>query len=138
MPDTLVEWSDDFLVGNAQIDEQHRELVRITNDFWAGCQTGGIIAKVSFLNTIQGAVHYMKTHFAAEEAIMQRAGYPGYGDHKKQHENFVAEVLRQANRFEEEDNPNPGKFSEFLMDWIVGHIARSDKQYIPFIAGLEG
>jgi hemerythrin len=138
MPDTLVDWNDDFSVGNLQIDAQHKELVKMTNDFYAGCQQGGIIAKVHFMKTIQKALQYIKTHFATEEEIMERVRYPEYEVHKRQHEDFIAEVRGQIAVFETEDNPNPSGFVQYLMNWVLQHIADSDKKYVPYIARLDG
>jgi hemerythrin len=133
MADELVAWDDCFLVGNEKIDAQHKELVRMTNEFYAGVQMGGIVAKVFFMKTIQGAVQYIKTHFATEEEVIQNAEYPLFEEHKKQHEDFVAEVGRQIQIFETEDHPDPAGFVKFLMDWVTQHIANSDKKFAPYI-----
>ena len=136
MADELVTWNDTYLVGNEQIDEQHKGLVKMTNEFYAGVQMGGLMAKVFFMKTIQGAVQYVKTHFATEEEIMQKAAYPLFSEHKKQHEDFVAEVAQQVHLYEKEDNPDPAGFVKYLMDWVLQHIAESDKKYMPYIAKL--
>jgi hemerythrin len=138
MANELVAWSDDFSVGNAVIDFQHKELVRMTNEFYSGCRMGGCLAKVYFMKTIQGAVHYVRTHFATEEEIMQKAAYPGYVEHKKMHDAFVKEVGQQIALFENEDNPDPAGFVKYLMDWVLRHIAVADKKYMPYIAKLDG
>jgi hemerythrin len=137
MADELVAWSDDFLVHNEVIDAQHKELVRMTNEFYAGVQMGGVVAKVFFMKTIQGAVLYVKTHFSTEEDYMLRAGYPDFEAHKKQHENFVDYVSAQIQILEKEDNPDPAAFVKYLMDWVLQHIAESDKKYMPYIAKLQ-
>ena len=137
MADELVAWSDDFSVGNEVIDAQHKELVMLTNEFYAGCQMGGMMAKVYFMKTIQGAVLYVKTNFSTEEEIMQKAGYPEFDAHKRQHEDFVAEVTQQVQMFEKEDNPDPAEFVKYLMNWVLQHIAASDKKYVPYIAKLN-
>jgi hemerythrin len=137
MANELVAWSDDFLVGNATIDFQHKELVRMTNEFYAGCQMGGVMAKVYFMKTIQGAVHYVRTHFSTEEELMQKAAYPGYDTHKKMHDDFVHKVTQQIQLFEKEDNPDPAGFVKYLMDWVLQHIADADKKYMPYIAKLN-
>jgi hemerythrin len=136
MVNVLVEWSDDFSAGNRQIDQQHKELVRMTNDLYAGCQMGGVMAKVYLLKSIQGAVHYVRTHFSTEEDIMVKADYPGFAEHKQQHDDFVAEVSVQIRKFEKDDNPDPAGFVKYLMDWIMQHIAVSDKGYVPYIARM--
>jgi hemerythrin len=95
------------------------------------------MAKVFFMKTIQGAVHYVRTHFTTEEELMQKADYPGFAAHKKQHEDFIATVTGQVQVLEKEDNPDPAGFVKYLMNWVLQHIAESDKKYIPYIARLE-
>ena len=136
MANELVTWSDEFSVNNKTIDAQHQELVRMTNEFYAGCQMGGVMAKVYFLKTIQGAVNYVKTHFATEEEFMQKANYPEYEEHKKQHEDFVAQVIKAVKEFESGDTA-PAAMANFLKNWLLEHIAKSDKQYAPYIAKLN-
>ena len=136
MANELVTWTDDFTVNNVIIDGQHKELVRLTNEFYAGVQMGGVMAKVYFLQTIKGAVNYVKTHFVTEEEIMQKVDFPLYDEHKKEHEDFINAVTKQVNVFENEDNPDPAGFVKYLMNWVLKHIADSDKKYVPYIGKL--
>ncbi|GHV68598.1 hemerythrin [Spirochaetia bacterium] len=129
----VVEWDEKFSVKNSVIDKQHRELIKMTNELYAGCRRGGITERVTFMKTIQGAVNYAKVHFSVEEDLMRRANYPDYAAHKKEHEKFVAEVLREIKEFEKNQNFNTENFARFLLQWILNHIAVSDKQYIPFL-----
>ena len=137
MADELISWDDKYLVGNSTIDTQHRELVMMTNDFYSGVQIGGVMAKVYFLQTIKGALNYVKTHFADEERMMQKAEYPHFDEHKGQHESFIGEVTRQVRDFEKSDNPDPAGFVRFLMNWILNHIAESDKKYSPYLEKIK-
>ena len=133
MANELVTWDDSFLIGDEKIDGQHKELVRMTNEFYSGVQMGGVVAKVFFMKTIQGAVQYVKTHFATEEEFMQKVNYPQAEEHRMQHENFVTQVAQQVQVLEKEDNPDPAGFVKYLMDWVLNHIAESDKKYAPYI-----
>jgi len=137
MANELVTWSDDFLVHNAAIDEQHKSLVKMANEFYANCQKGGILARVYFFETIKGTLRYVKTHFSTEEDIMKKANYPEYEEHKKQHEDFIIHVQEQISNFEKQINPDSAGFVKILTDWILQHIAASDKDYIPYIAKLN-
>jgi hemerythrin len=137
MANELITWNDDFLIGNETIDSQHKELVKLTNEFYAGVQMGGVLAKVYFLQTIQGAVQYVKTHFAAEEDIMKKIKVPNFKEHKKKHEEFIAEVTREIKIFEKNDNPDPAGFVKYLMDWILQHVAESDKKITPYLRKLN-
>ena len=133
MADELVPWSDDFLVGHESIDLQHKELVKLTNEFYAGVQMGGVLAKVFFLQTIQGAVQYIKTHFKTEEDIMEKIEFPLFQEHKKLHEEFITEVTREIQAFEKQDTPDPAGFVKYLMNWVLNHVANSDKKITPYL-----
>ena len=134
--DMSVVWRDDFLTGHESIDEQHKEMVKMANEFYTEVQAGGVMARVYFIKAIQSSVQYIKTLFMLEEDLMQRGKYPFFKEHKAQHENFVAEVFRQVHDIETEGTPDPSNFARFLLDWISHHISDSDKKLAPFYAGL--
>jgi hemerythrin-like metal-binding protein len=89
------------------------------------------------MKVIQGAVKYVKTHFTTEEIIMDRLKYPEYLEHKKEHEEFVAEVLRDVQAFEAGGKLVPLEFAQFLQKWVLNHIAKSDKRYATFFEELR-
>jgi hemerythrin len=133
----VVKWDDAYSVGIELIDDQHKELVRMTNELSLGCQKGGSEAEIYFMKVIQGAVKYVKTHFTTEEIIMDRLKYPEYLEHKKEHEEFVAEVLRDVKAFESGGKLVPLEFAQFLQKWVLNHIAKSDKRYATFFEELR-
>jgi hemerythrin len=134
---TVVEWDDSYSVGVELIDSQHKELVKMTNELFLGCQKGGAAAEIYFMKTIQGAVKYVKTHFSTEEIIMERLKYPEFLTHKKEHENFVSKVLKEVKDFESAKNFAPLEFARYLQDWVLNHIAKSDKKYGAFFDTLR-
>jgi hemerythrin len=125
-----VQWDEAFSVGVPVIDGQHKELVRMTNALFEGCERGGATI-VYFMRTIQGAVNYAKIHFATEEKYMVQVDYPDYEVHKREHESFVGEVLHQVRLFER-NQTQPMDFALFLKNWLLNHIAVSDKKFSPF------
>jgi hemerythrin len=126
----LLTWDEKFSVGIPVIDEQHKKLVRMTNELFLGCERPDITI-VYFIKTIQSAVNYARSHFALEEKYMIEVHYPDYAAHKKEHEDFVAEVLRQVRLFEQ-GKTAPLSFAQFLKNWLLNHIAVMDKKYSPF------
>ena len=129
-----VEWQEAYSVGSALMDNHHKELVRMTNELFRGCERNEDV--FPFLRTIQNAVNYAKTHFSVEERIMQKINYPEYSLHKAEHESFVLELLKQMNNFEQ------GKctsldFALFLKNWLLNHIAVTDKKYSPFFKNIK-
>jgi hemerythrin len=133
----IVQWEDGYSVGVELIDAQHKELIRMTNELFLGCQKGGMAAEAYFMKAIQGAVNYVKTHFYTEEEILSRLYYPGLAAHKKEHEDFVAEVLQEIRAFEQGKKLAPQDFVKYLQNWVLVHIAGSDKKYGAFIESLR-
>jgi hemerythrin len=130
---TMIDWKDEYSVGNSLIDKQHRELIQMTDELYTACRQGGGAEKASFIRTIHGAVRYVKEHFSTEEKIMKQVNYPDYEVHKKEHEDFIAEVLLQAKNYENNNPFVPAAFVKFLLEWIVTHIAGSDRKYVPYL-----
>ena len=129
-----VEWQDAFSVGSELIDNQHKELVMMTNELFRNSESFSGVA--AFLRTIQKAVNYAKIHFATEETFMEKTNYPEYELHKAEHKSFVAEVLTQIKAFEE-GRCAPLSFALFLKKWLLNHIAVSDKKYSPYLKNIQ-
>jgi hemerythrin len=135
MNEDSVIWDDSFSVGFGPIDDQHKELVKMTNELFQACKQGVVAADMVFLETIKKALDYAETHFADEEGYMREADYPHLGEQEKQHEAFVAEVQKSIEEFEA-GNIEPIFMARFLKNWLLNHIAVSDKRYAPYLAKL--
>jgi hemerythrin len=129
---TLIEWKDAYSVKIPLVDDQHKELIRLTNQLYASCLEGDDRARAYFKEVIRSTVNYIKFHFSAEERIMSNVGYPQFAEHKKQHESFVKKVLEDVKKFEG-GKDDPYGFVNYLRDWILNHIAVSDNAYSAYI-----
>ncbi|MDR0586297.1 MAG: bacteriohemerythrin [Treponema sp.] len=125
----LVTWSPTFSVGIKLIDEQHRELLNLTNDLFNHCIGDEAAERAYFEKVIHEAVSYVKIHFSTEEKIMRKTNFSGYLDHKREHDTFVLTVVEQIRTFNEGKKFNLTVFTKFLKNWILTHIALKDKQY---------
>jgi len=135
MDEDFVVWSDDYSVDFPAIDEQHKKLVGITNDLLKGCKGGSSVNKMDFMLAFSKASEYAITHFRDEEDFMKKANYPDFDNHKKEHENFLAEVKNSFTRFKESDEAPIG-LAVFLKKWLLNHIAVKDKLYTPYVKKL--
>jgi hemerythrin len=133
----FIEWDRRYSVGIPKIDDQHKELVRLTNELYASCMLSDEKTTAQFKTTLSSLVHYVTEHFGAEERLLQRVGYPHYAEHKKEHESFVKKMLDDMKLFSEGKSFVPNNFVRFLKDWILSHIAVSDKQYSEFLFSLK-
>jgi hemerythrin len=128
---SCLRWSDDFLVGVADVDRQHRRLVEMVNELHSAMLEGR--GKDVLGGTLVGLVDYTVTHFATEEAYFDRFGYPGAVEHKTQHQGFVEKVADFKQGFDEDRLMVTLDVMDFLSTWLVEHIKGSDKAYGPFL-----
>jgi hemerythrin len=127
--DDLLIWDEKYSMGCPEIDRQHKKLFRLMNDLHKACATTETL-KDSFRDAMHNAVDYVKTHFAYEEAFLQKAGYPDLAAHKEQHKIFVKKVLDSVNDYKQGKGSFVAfDFVRFLKDWILGHIMVTDKNY---------
>jgi len=136
MDENLVTWNESYSVGLELIDNQHKELVKMVNSLFAGCKQGVVSADIAYLRTISKALEYARIHFSDEEKYMSLVKYPKLEEHKKEHEEFVVEIKASMKLFEE-GKTEPIDMANFLKNWLLNHIAISDKQYAPYFKNLN-
>ena len=135
MVEDSVVWDNAYSVGFEPIDNQHKELVKMTSSLFESCKQGSAAADEAFLQTIKKAVGYARNHFSEEEKYMLTANYPNLTEHRKLHDDFMASVLSAMHEFEA-GNTAPIEMARFLKNWLLSHIAKVDKQYSPYLAKL--
>jgi len=135
MNENLVVWDEAYSVGFEHIDNQHKRLITMINTLSAACKMGDAAADIAYLKVINSAMDYAKTHFSDEEKYMREAGYPELRKHKKQHKKFVTDIKKSVKLFEK-GKTTPIEMVDFLKNWLLEHIAVSDKQYAPYLAKL--
>jgi len=87
------------------------------------------------MKTVRSAVEYAQTHFYTEEKYMIQADYPELVPHQQEHKSFVTTVVKAVNDFEDGKSA-PITLARFLKEWLLNHIAVSDKKYSPYLAKL--
>jgi len=74
---------------------------------------------------------YTRDHFAAEEAMMTAAKYPGLTQHCILHRNLTKQVEEFVERYEQGASTLSLQLMTFLSDWLTNHIQKTDKEYGP-------
>ncbi len=123
----FLNWDDSLSVRVTSIDNQHKKLIAMINDFYEGIVKGS--STEGLVKLIAAMKNYTVEHFTHEEGVMKKINYPDFPAHKKQHELFVAKVA------EVEEKTKSGKLvlsveiTNFLKDWLKNHINVTDKKY---------
>ena len=121
------EWSDEISINIPEIDEQHKILIGIINDFHDSVQAGYGNEEVNKILT--RLILYIQTHFDTEERLMDETQYPGETAHKKEHFNFTEKV---GNLYHEQFEGQPTlafEIMDLLKTWLTDHILKIDKKF---------
>lgn len=121
---TLIPWRDEFSLGIASVDYEHRELIDLINDVHSRAQEradqdhvvaalGEIFARIS-------------AHFALEERVMRDANYAHLAEHKAEHEALLDEIRDIMDRVEEDGRYDEHRLGEELERWFTRHFKTQD------------
>ncbi len=128
----LITWSPALDTGITEIDDQHRELVRLINALDAAVRNGD--PSVPWERTHEQLVDHISIHFRAEEQRMAQASYPLLHEHHLQHGAFAIELVRMARQ--EGGVASAEAMLAFLMTWLVDHVQGSDRHYVSFLTAF--
>ena len=129
----IISWDEYYILKIELIDNQHKELVGLINQLYQACLIGNDAVDTKFKETMGRMVDYVRFHFTAELQLLTRVNYPNLGEHKKQHEVLIKDILEAAKEHSGGKKFVPHNFVRTLKDWVLGHIAVSDKAYAAFI-----
>ena len=133
----LIEWDDELSVGIQEIDEQHKVLVGLVNEMHDAIHArhGSEVSR----EILQRLADYTKLHFAVEESLFRIFDYPGYEEHKAQHDELIREIHELQDKIDTGEGNISFQLLHFLKMWLTQHILDSDKEYSPYLlsAGIK-
>lgn len=131
----LMRWDDKYLVGERQIDDEHRYLFELINDFYDGYMDDRDRARV--LGLFNRLVDYAQRHFTNEEALMQMSGYPDLDAHHARHEALFEEIFALNARLQDRAINPAHDTVKFLKIWLSDHIIHDDMVFGAHLASLR-
>lgn len=123
----LFTWDDTYSVKVARCDNDHKKLFSFINDLHDAMAHGKGADAVQ--HTVQQLLDYTKSHFSAEEALMEKAGYADLPAHRAQHEVFVKQIQQFQKELQTTKTGKAVAVIEFLKEWLLKHIMQTDKRY---------
>ncbi|MHB8766897.1 MAG: bacteriohemerythrin [Deferrisomatales bacterium] len=123
-------WREEYRLGVAEMDHQHRELFgRLEALERAAVTTGGPEPIRECLDAVhEDAAH----HFDREEQLLAAAGFPGLVQQRVQHREFLRRVRAAA--ASSEAGKVPLETAHRLQNWMLGHVVGLDREYAAFLA----
>lgn len=113
-----MQWEAHHSVGNATLDAQHQAILARCNALADCLDAGGPEGDRKFDEAFAELMALARAHFAAEEALLVRCGYPELEDYRSEREEFdylSAEIITT-------ENFDRNELQTFLALWWAGHI----------------
>ena len=132
----VMTFDEAFTTGVEEIDDQHRNLISLTNE--AGVMLQGSPRPAVVRNVVQELLSYAIYHFRTEEALMREYGYvecdrTAAEAHVQCHRSFSAQVVETQESLQRGDYVDSDALLDFLSEWIRGHILGTDQHLAAFI-----
>jgi len=124
---TEFEWNESFSVHNSDIDEQHKKLFDLINQFYDQIDLSS--PKELILHLISGLKEYTIMHFHFEEEHMRNIHYAMLPEHKKEHDDLIAKVNELEKKLKSGRLLFSFEITELIKDWIKNHILDSDLKF---------
>jgi len=127
----LIVWSDKLSIGVLAMDEQHKVLVNLINEFYRAVldlRSDEMVHRV-----LDGVLDYTVKHFREEEELITNAGYSETVSHKARHTKLISQVVDYVNRLKQGESGVDFRLMTFLRNWLTGHILGHDKKYARFL-----
>ncbi len=126
----LLTWDDSLSVKMNDIDDQHKKLFALINDVH---QAMGAGKGNEVMGKVMGELlKYTRDHFAYEEKMLKRIGYPKLVEHQKVHVYLTEQVAELNDKLSTGKPVSSVQVSNFLKDWLKSHILKVDMHYSRF------
>ncbi|MDR1126008.1 MAG: bacteriohemerythrin [Deltaproteobacteria bacterium] len=127
----LVMWTPELATGIEIIDSQHKMLCTYINSLYRAMRQNQEDAVL--MDIVANLKAYTVSHFSTEEHYFAASKYPDENKHKKVHQDFVAKVLETENKLKRGEARVSSELLEFLKDWLITHIQKTDHLYVPYV-----
>lgn len=133
MPD----WNPLMEIGIAEVDDEHRELVRQINELGQAMRRGEGRDRIGEL--LGFLRRYAEQHFAREEKLMAEAGFPGFGEHRGRHEQFRRDLKAHEDAFvaAADERAVALELHGWVMKWLSTHTLYEDDTFARFLRERE-
>ena len=125
-----INWRDEFSVGVAEMDTQHKKLLAMINRLIEEQHT--LTDPKTIAELLTGMTDYAQEHFRAEEYLMAEYDYDRKIQQEKEHKAFIDKTISFISAADMGPNILSAALLEYLGKWLVGHILTEDMQYKDF------
>jgi hemerythrin len=126
----VLEWKDEFLTGVESIDNEHRWLIDMINEFDEKCLANDILSANRLFDDLKD---FLNEHSENEENLMSRYEYPGLEAHRNDHKKIALKAAEVEHRFREQGIFSPAEIKGFVIEYFYRHIMVEDRKFGEFV-----
>ena len=123
-------WIPEYSVGVAELDVQHQRLFRIAQELSHAVKHGHGPERLGAI--LSKAVTYTIEHFATEEELMLRYGYPEAFGHRLEHNRFTMKIAYLQREHESGKLEAAEELLEAMEQWLKEHVTKRDREYVNY------
>ncbi|MCW8834350.1 MAG: bacteriohemerythrin [Colwellia sp.] len=129
--DNVIKWKDEYSVGITHIDQDHKKLINLLNQFTIAYDHA--MSEAFEKQALEELVNYTQYHFEREEKLMKEHDYPDFAAHQAKHQEMIEQVKKFLDLYDEKGHDALKEISEFLTVWLISHINGTDKEYSQYL-----
>jgi hemerythrin len=130
-------WNDDYSVQITAIDNEHKLLVALINEFDITLQINASFHSQIIIEKLGTLSRCIRSHFASEERFLLFNNYPEFDAHLSEHILLLDRLSSFESRFKVEKKAFNEKMLVFLMDWLIRHIILHDRKFGSYFQDKE-
>lgn len=130
-----IKWDKSFSVGVDVLDQQHQKIIEIINELLEHDEIS--VRSETLSHLLHQLTQYAHEHFMTEEAILEKYGYNGLIQQKKDHKEYRLKVVNFCMDTVDHKKSVPLDLQEFILNWWKDHILIDDMSYKTFFEELD-
>jgi hemerythrin len=126
-----LEWKDEYLVGIAGVDFQHRQIFDCVISILRGPTDDDTLRAEAEIIKLHGL---LRQHCALEESMMRNLCYPDLEKHIEEHRQLIAQVHDLGQQSLRKKGGVSHESIRIAHKWLTEHIMTSDRDYAAFFS----
>ncbi len=120
----FIQWSKSVVLNVPILDEQHKNMVDLTNQLHGLLETKN---KTQINKTLKSILDEMEIHFETEDKLMKESKLPLFFSHKLEHERFYNKLNNIYFRVESGEKQLTLDNLKMIKIWFFNHIEFKDR-----------
>lgn len=125
-------WDRILTIGIDEIDDDHRRLIELFNILNHSVTEGEDPQYLAAV--LEELINCTVWHFSHEERLMLKYAYPGFAEHKAEHQELIESARHLQQKTLQADRLVATEDLEFLERWLTEHILSTDMKLGSYLA----